>query len=80
MLSRDALVQFMVDELGLEPDDAQDDTPLFSTGLLDSFSMVDLIGHIEKTAGIKIKATEVSLDHFDTIGRMLAFVEKRANG
>ncbi len=76
--SREQLLEFLTDELGLEEDDATDDNQLFSTGVLDSFSMVDLIGYIEKAGGFKIKPTEVSLDNFDTIGRMIAFIEKRS--
>jgi len=80
MLSRDELVRFLVEEAGLDPEDATDDQALFSSGLLDSFSMVALITHVEAGAGIRVKATEVSLDHFDSIGRILAFAASRAGG
>jgi acyl carrier protein len=79
-LDRERIVAYLVDELGLEDEDAQDDTLLFSTGTLDSFGLVSLMQFLEKQGGFKIRATEVSLDHFDTIGRIVAFVSRRLAG
>ena len=79
-LNRETIVSYLVDELGLDEDDATDETLLFSTGTLDSFGLVSLMGVLEKNGGFKIKATEVSLDHFDTIGRIVDFVARRLAG
>ncbi len=76
-MSREQIVSYLVDELGLDENEVDDGTPLFSTGILDSFGLVSLMQHIETTCGFKIKATEVSLDHFDSIGRIFAFVSHR---
>jgi acyl carrier protein len=77
-LNRERIVAYLVDELGLDEDDARDDDALlFSTGTLDSFGLVSLMQFLEDHGRFKIKATEVSLDHFDTIGRIVAFVSRR---
>lgn len=76
-LGREQIVAYLVDELGLDEDDAQDDTLLFSTGILDSFGLVSLMQFLEDKGGFKIKATEVSLDHFDTIERIVVFTQRR---
>jgi acyl carrier protein len=76
-LSKESLVKFLEDDLDLEMDGIEDDTPFISTSLIDSFSMIEMIGFIEKEAGIRIGATEVNLDNLDTIGRILAFVAKK---
>jgi len=76
-VTRQALVEYMVGNLGLQEDALSDDTLLFSTGLLDSFSLVELITFIESNASIKVGATEVNLDNLDSIERILRFVEKR---
>jgi acyl carrier protein len=60
-------------------DDVRGDTPLFSTGALDSVSQLDLIMMIESEAGIAVSQADVTLDNLDTIDRILAFVA-RQNG
>jgi acyl carrier protein len=74
-LNRENLRRYLHEKQGLEPEDFEDDTLLFSSGLLDSFSMVDLIMFIENVAGLRVHPADVTLDHFDSIDRILAFVE-----
>ena len=77
-LSRDSLITYLNSKLGLDTTDVDDETLLFSTSLLDSFSMVDLIMFIEKEGAIKLSPTDVSLDNLDSIGRILRFAGERA--
>jgi acyl carrier protein len=63
--------------MGLDTHEIDDETRLFSSGLLDSFSMVDLIFFIEENAKIRIKPTEVNLDNLDSIQRILNFTQVR---
>ena len=74
-LSRENLRRYLHEKQGLEPEDFEDDTLLFSSGLLDSFSMVDLIMFIESAAGLRVHPADVTLDHFDSIDRILAFIK-----
>ena len=74
-LNRENLRRYLHEKQGLEPEDFEDDTMLFSSGLIDSFSMVDLIMFIEDTAGFRVHPADVTLDNFDSIDRILAFVE-----
>jgi acyl carrier protein len=76
-LDRENLRRYLHEKQGLEPEDFEDDTLLFSSGLIDSFSMVDLIMFIEVTAGVRVHPVDVTLDNFDSIDRILAFVEAR---
>ena len=75
VLDRENLRRYLHEKQGLEPTDFADDTLLFSSGLIDSFSMVDLIIFIEETGGLRVHPTDVTLDNFDSIDRILAFVE-----
>jgi acyl carrier protein len=77
VLDREHLRRYLHEKQGLEPADFADDTLLFSSGLIDSFSMVDLIIFIEETGGLRVHPTDVTLDNFDSIDRILAFVEAR---
>lgn len=76
-LDRDSLRRYLHEKQGLELEDFDDDTLLFSSGLIDSFSMVDLILFIEDTADLRVHPADVTLDHLDSVNRILAFVEAR---
>lgn len=53
-----------------------DDAPLFSSGLLDSFSMVELLAFVEELAGRRVRVVDVNLDNLDTIDRIVALIER----
>ena len=76
-LTRDQLVKFVKEKAGGPVGALDDDTALFSSGLIDSFSMVDLITAIERECKFRVAATDVSLDNLDSIGKILRFVNAR---
>lgn len=76
-LTREMLLDYLSTNMGVDTNEIDDDTLLFSSMLLDSFSMIDLIMFIEKEANIKVKPTEVNLDNLDSIGRIFRFIESR---
>ena len=72
-LSQEQLVSHLRDDLNIdEPIDGE--TELFSSGLLDSVSMVSLITFIEEKTGATIQPADVTLENFDTVERILAYV------
>ncbi len=77
-LTRRQLCDFLNDRFGIEAEELGDDERLFSQGLLDSFSMVELIEFLESSAGIKIGVMDVQLDNLDSIERILRFVAGRS--
>lgn len=56
-----------------EPIDA--DVPLVSSGMIDSFDLVGLIGAIEERFGVAVPVEEISIDSFDTPRQMLQWVD-----
>ena len=76
-MNSESLKAYLGERMGLDTSTLADDTPLFSSNLLDSFSMVDLIMFIEKESGVRLNPTDVSLDNLDSIGRILKFVDVR---
>jgi len=74
-MTSQALITYMKDRLGVDTDGIEDSTPLFSSSLLDSFSIVELIAFIESTAGIKMDAWDVTLDNLDSIAQILRYVQ-----
>lgn len=53
------------------------DEALISSGLVDSFSLVDLALYIEETFEARIDDTELTADVFDTIEELVALITAR---
>lgn len=53
------------------------DEPLLSTGVIDSFSLVDLALFIEETYGVHVDDTELNKDTFDTLQELAALIVSR---
>ena len=51
--------------------------PLISSGLVDSFSLVDLSLFIEETFGVLIDDTELTVDTFDTLAELAEIIRQR---
>lgn len=79
-LTHEALLTYLKDDLRLDIGQIEPEMSLFTSGLIDSFSMVELVIFIERSCSIKMKPSEVNLDNLDTIERILAFVETRCDG
>ncbi len=53
------------------------DEPLLTTGLIDSFSLVDLALLVEDTYGVRIDDSELNPDTFDTVAQLAAIIRSR---
>ena len=53
------------------------DEALLSSGLVDSFSLVDLALFVEDTFGVQIHDSELNSDTFDTLDQLEALIEQR---
>jgi acyl carrier protein len=53
------------------------DEALISSGLIDSFSLMDLALFVEDTYGVRIDDTELNADTFDTLNQLTSLVESR---
>jgi acyl carrier protein len=56
----------------LDPQEA-----LISSGVIDSFSLVDLSLFVEDTWNVIIDDTELNADTFDTLSQLAALIEER---
>ena len=56
----------------LDPQEA-----LISSGVIDSFSLVDLSLFVEDTWNVIIDDTELNADTFDTLAQLAALIEER---
>lgn len=77
-MERDALYEFLRDELSVDTSEIEDSTLLFSSGLIDSFALVELITFIESHCGIHVNTMDVTLENLDSIELILRYVERAA--
>jgi acyl carrier protein len=54
------------------------DEKLISSGLIDSFSLVDLGAFVEDKFGVRLDDTELNADTFDTLDQLSALIASRA--
>lgn len=76
MVDANSIRQVLEDELGYDLDGIDNDTLLFSTGTVDSFALVTLILQLEQQSGLRIGPGDVTLENFDSIDRMLAYLAR----
>jgi acyl carrier protein len=62
------VTQFRVDRNGLD-----ENTALFSSGLIDSLGVMDLVGFVEGQIGQAVPVDAITIENFDSIARIVAF-------
>ncbi len=55
----------------------KDDEAIISSGMIDSFHLVDLSLFVENEFGVRIDDSELNKETFDTIDQLTALIEKR---
>jgi acyl carrier protein len=53
------------------------DEPLVSSGLIDSFSLMDVALFVEDNFGVRIEDTELNADTFDNLTQLASLIESR---
>lgn len=62
---------------GLIKDELLDDTELISSGLIDSFELIKLLGIFEKEFDIELPIYEIELSDFETVNSMADMIADR---
>jgi len=65
---------------GEPPGDLKDDTPLRTSGLMDSMGLLRFVGFVESQYGIELKAYETSIENFDTVNAIADLIETKISG
>lgn len=79
-LTHEGIVGFLESDIAVDTSDVTAETPLFSTGLIDSFAFVSLLAYIEDEESIRIAPEDVNLANLDTIARILAYAARSKAG
>jgi acyl carrier protein len=74
----DALGQYIATQILKQPNRAiQPDEPLISSGLIDSFSLVDLSMFVEERFGVRLDDSELNADTFDSLSQLAGLIAQR---
>ena len=62
---------------GEDPERLGDATPLVTSGLIDSLSLTELVGHLESEYSIQVAAHEIGVTNFDSLQRIAELVRAK---
>ena len=73
--------QFILSEFlpGEKASNLHDDTPLRTSGVLDSVATLRMVTFVEEQFGITVEAHEASVENFDSINSIVAFIQSKKN-
>jgi acyl carrier protein len=71
------LSEFLVGE---SPSQLKDNTPLRTSGIIDSLGTLNLVSFVEQSFGIEVEAHEASVENFDTVADLAVFVSQKQSG
>ena len=72
------LSEFISGTILKQPNRAVDPSePLISSGLIDSFSLMDVALFVEDTFGVRIEDTELNANTFDNLNQLADLIESR---
>jgi acyl carrier protein len=76
---QESVKSYLLEEFlpGEDPSMLKDDTPLISTGILDSIATLKLISFLEDEFKIQFEAHESSADYLDTIADITRLVQSK---
>jgi acyl carrier protein len=76
---REEIRQYILSEFlpGEKPSNLRDDTPLRTSGILDSISTLRLVSFVEEHYGVEVEAHEASVENFDSIESIASFIKNK---
>jgi 2-hydroxymuconate-semialdehyde hydrolase len=74
---KDELIAYIMKEFVEDPDQEIDETtPLISSGLIDSLSIISLVAFIDKKFGVKIPDEKGTVENFETITKIIQTINE----
>ena len=77
---RPIVKQYLLEEFlqGAGEEELADDTPLMSSGILDSISTTRLVAFLEEKFGVRFEAHEMGVDYLDSLEDIVTLVGTKA--
>ena len=72
--------RFLRDEIGVGDHQPVADESLLTSGLVDSAGLVRLAALLERETGLIIPDRDLTPEHFDSIAKIVAYIEAAAKG
>jgi len=73
-MNSEDLTGFIAQIAYIDSEEIDGDMPLFSSGIIDSVSLLELVSYVEQNVGFKVSATQITLAHWDSVNKILDFV------
>jgi acyl carrier protein len=70
------LILFIQSKVAKGKGEIHEDTPLVSSGLIDSFGLIEIFLELQGIAGLKVPASKVQAKDMDTVRLMFATAER----
>lgn len=77
MITHDKILTFLGTQFSVGLAEIDCHTELFTGGILDSFSVVDLVLFVESEENIKMNQAELVMDNLDSIAKILRFCDSK---
>jgi acyl carrier protein len=71
---------WLLDAFGIDGAQIKDDSSLFANGMLNSFDLLTFVMHLETQTGRRIRAIDVNLENFDSVNKIVTFLDRRRRG
>jgi len=71
------LLNLVVEDISLTGEPVTPDTELLLSGMVDSLGVVRVVHWIEERCGFAVDPADVTLEHFETVGAIVAYVRRR---
>ena len=78
-IDHDSVLAYLEQNFGIDVSQVQNETPLFTSGLLDSFSVGDLLLFLEEQGKFAIEADEIVPENLDSVARIVAFTARKSS-
>lgn len=73
-VTADDLMKHFEEDHYVDIEEIDGDTPLFSSGLINSFAMVDTMEFIEGALGRQMNPNDFTVANMDTVNKIMAYI------
>ena len=73
---RTKIKKFLEESLDVDISSLSDSEELFTSGLIDSFSLIELLGFLESDLNFTVNFADMVVDDFDTVDALVKLVEQ----
>jgi len=78
MSQSEALIRFIQDEIVVDDIDVEANTDLLLSGAVDSLGVIRITHWMEEATGMSVDPGDVTLENFQSVAKMVAYLDSRA--